>query len=123
MYLATVVCRQLGFSGGKVTHNSMFGKTKRKFWMDSLFCTGNEKSLLKCQFGGFGKADCKSSESAGVICKPKLQESPEKLPYDNKIQKFSIHSNEEMEIRLFGGRSKMEGRLEVFSIQRIFLNR
>lgn len=41
--LATVVCTQLGFSGGKVTHNSMFGKTKRKFWMDSLFCTGNEK--------------------------------------------------------------------------------
>lgn len=112
--LATVVCTQLGFSGGKVTHNSMFGKTKRKFWMDSLFCTGNEKSLPKCQFGGFGKADCKNSESAGVICKPKLQKLSEKWLADNKVQKFSIHSNDEMEIRLAGGRSMMEGRLEVF---------
>lgn len=39
-----------------------------KFWMDNIYCTGEELSLDKCRFDGWGSSDCAESEAAGVIC-------------------------------------------------------
>lgn len=36
--------------------------------MDELDCTGNERSLDQCQFGGWGMHDCWHTEDAGVHC-------------------------------------------------------
>lgn len=45
-YEAEIVCNQLNFTkGGKATHGGMFGKARRKFWMDNLYCTGRETEL------------------------------------------------------------------------------
>ena len=42
--------------------------TTGRFWMDNLYCTGEEKNLSSCRFDGWGANDCTSSESAGVVC-------------------------------------------------------
>ncbi|KAJ4451007.1 hypothetical protein ANN_02443 [Periplaneta americana] len=66
---ASVVCRQLGYERPyRVTHSSMFGPARRRFWMDNLYCSGDEKDLSHCRFDGWGANDCTSSEAAGVIC-------------------------------------------------------
>lgn len=68
-YEAEVVCRQLNYHlGAKATHSSHFGRARRKFWMDDLYCTGNESELSSCRFDGWGQSDCEDSEAAGVIC-------------------------------------------------------
>ena len=42
--------------------------TTGRFWMDNLYCTGEEKNLSSCRFDGWGANDCTSSEAAGVVC-------------------------------------------------------
>lgn len=39
-----------------------------RFWMDNLYCTGEENNLSLCRFDGWGANDCTSSEAAGVVC-------------------------------------------------------
>ena len=84
---ATVVCRQLGFTGAiGATTNSFFerGDYKSKYFtfyknrysctadsnipivFDELQCTGAEGSLGECMF--VTDHDCDHSEEAGVIC-------------------------------------------------------
>lgn len=47
---ADVVCRQLNYQlGGKPTHSGVYGRAKKKFWMDNLYCTGKEKELSECR--------------------------------------------------------------------------
>jgi lysyl oxidase-like protein 2/3/4 len=99
----------LGFpAGGKATHSSQFGKAKRIFWMDNVRCNGNEKELISCQFNGWAQHDCDFSESAGVICNDTTNLVPvtKKLP---PLKKIKINMN----VRIQGGRTENEGRVEV----------
>lgn len=45
-----------------------FGKGEGYIWMDEVTCTGNELSVLDCQFNDWGDEDCDHSEDAGVKC-------------------------------------------------------
>ena len=55
-YEVEVVCRQLGFMlGGKPTHSGKFDHSRRKYWMDNLYCNGKEKELSDCRFDGWGE--------------------------------------------------------------------
>lgn len=115
-YEAEVVCRQLGFKkGGKATHSGVFGNSRRKFWMDNLYCNGKEREISDCRFDGWGISDCDHSEAAGVICTIDKNETVivEKKVSNKKPQKFMYRSKEPMEIRLAGGRVPEEGRIEV----------
>lgn len=112
---AEVVCRQLNYHlGGKATHSGMFGRVRRKFWMDNLYCTGHEQELAECRFDGWGQSDCDHSEAAGVICDVEKPEETMKVEEaKQKRKKFHYNSKETMTVRLVGGRAESEGRVEV----------
>lgn len=114
-YEADIVCKQLNYHlGGKATHSGAFGNARRKFWMDNLFCTGKEKELSECRFDGWGQSDCDHSEAAGVVCTVEKQEEKKKeVEVKVKLPKFHYKSKEVMKVRLVGGRTPEEGRVEV----------
>ncbi|XP_056016605.1 deleted in malignant brain tumors 1 protein-like isoform X1 [Ostrea edulis] len=86
---AQVVCRHLGFSGytGVVRSSATFGQGTGSIWLDNVRCGGGENNILKCRHSGVGTNDCHHSEDAGVRCVP---------------------------VRLMGGSSGREGRVEVY---------
>lgn len=111
-YEADVVCKQLSYHlGGKATHSGAFGKARRKYWMDNLFCTGEEKELGECRFDGWGNSDCDHTEAAGVVCS--VEKVPEKIETKVKQPKVLYKAKDAMEVRLVGGRIPEEGRVEV----------
>ncbi|XP_053672196.1 lysyl oxidase homolog 2B-like [Anopheles nili] len=118
---AEVVCRQLWFPGHvRPTHTGHFGRAKRKFWMDNLWCGGHELELVECHFDGWGTNDCEAGEAAGVICKqhPELTEESatgvSTEPPANVLPKERF--SKALELRLVGGRTSGEGRVEVRTV-------
>uniref|UniRef100_A0A1X7TSS0 SRCR domain-containing protein n=1 Tax=Amphimedon queenslandica TaxID=400682 RepID=A0A1X7TSS0_AMPQE len=90
---ATVVCRQLGLgSAGTAFSSAYFGQGTGRIVMDEVRCTGSESNLTSCSHRTFH--DCSHSEDAGVRCSY--------LCFDG-------------EVRLVGGFSSLEGRVEVCS--------
>ncbi|KAK3586880.1 hypothetical protein CHS0354_017672 [Potamilus streckersoni] len=70
---ANVVCRQMGYPGAnKAVKNSQFGRGRRQVWMSGVHCRGNEFTLSRCYFRGWGRYhqnDCDGRwVSAGAIC-------------------------------------------------------
>ena len=67
---AGVVCRQLGFgSSGTAIGSADFGQGSGPIWLDSVFCTGNELSLVNCYHAGINvTGSCSHSNDAGVRC-------------------------------------------------------
>jgi len=63
---ATVVCKQLGFSTGKATIESKFGRVPMDFAMDDVVCTGEEATIQECDY--IWDDNCNSGEGAGVVC-------------------------------------------------------
>ena len=67
-----VVCNSLGHGALKTTFpRSAYGQGTGMIWMDELVCSGDEKSLTECRFGGWGAHDCSHAEDVGVECNPK----------------------------------------------------
>ena len=88
---ATVVCRQLGYTGiairttwqqvyqtvmsplqtntgGIATHRSIFGSSANGFYaLDDVNCTGNESTIFNCQYPPRTRCTV-GREEAGVIC-------------------------------------------------------
>ncbi|XP_071486552.1 scavenger receptor cysteine-rich domain-containing protein DMBT1-like [Diadema antillarum] len=92
---ASVVCRQLGFSGAvSATTRASFGQGSGPILLDDLGCTGSESSIDLCPHGGVGSHNCGHHEDAGAIC--------------------SRGGGPGVNIRLVGGSSSSEGRVEVF---------
>ncbi|XP_058813140.1 lysyl oxidase homolog 2B-like [Topomyia yanbarensis] len=111
---AEVVCWQLGFPGYvKATHSGHFGKAKRKYWMDNLYCGGKETELALCHFDGWGHSDCEASEAAGVICKENDEAATTKKPIPEVYKPKKVRLAKELEVRLVGGRIPNEGRVEI----------
>ena len=63
---ARVVCRMLGFSGGRAVTHSHFGNVGNMFIMDDVICSEDDTSILDCEFAK--DHNCRASEAAGVIC-------------------------------------------------------
>ncbi len=87
---ANVVCRQLGYTGTGHTVYTAGGGSDTPL-MDDVVCTGSETSLAQCDFAGWEVENCNGDEAIGVRCVPG-----------------------EGDIRLVGGPSGMEGRLQVY---------
>ncbi|XP_030829862.1 deleted in malignant brain tumors 1 protein-like [Strongylocentrotus purpuratus] len=85
-----VVCRSLGFVDAlEAVSDGRFGPVTEPILFNIVDCTGNEQSLLECPHQGLGFNDCGRSKDSGVRCV------------------------EDGEVRLVGGTSGSEGRVEV----------
>ena len=73
---AGVVCRQLGLgSTGRSYSRALFGQGSGPIWLDSVFCTGSESTLVSCGHLGVNiTRNCDHSEDAGVRCSGTLGE-------------------------------------------------
>ncbi|XP_005178873.1 uncharacterized protein LOC101896627 isoform X4 [Musca domestica] len=135
---ADVVCRELGFKMGamEVRGSSYYppADTNAVFNMDEVECKGNETSLRECDFKGWGVNNCGPDEVVGVVCKVQQLKCPDNYWLCTKSEECiptaflcdvtpdcSDGSDESpqicnapIEYRLEGGRSKNEGRLEIF---------
>ncbi|CAB4041553.1 Deleted in malignant brain tumors 1, partial, partial [Paramuricea clavata] len=102
---ARVVCSQLGFDDAKHAYtSSYFGQGSGQVWLDNVGCTGRESSLFSCIHGGVGIHDCRHSQDVGVRCRGR------RGLRDPCTRDVLLHNG----IRLVNGRSRNEGRVEVY---------
>ncbi|XP_069488613.1 lysyl oxidase homolog 3 isoform X2 [Ambystoma mexicanum] len=92
---ASVVCRELGFGSAKeAPTGARMGQGMGPVHMNEVQCLGTEKSVWNCEYKNITEEDCEHSEDASVRCN---------TPY----MAF------ETTIRIVGGRTTNEGRVEV----------
>ncbi|ELK18412.1 Lysyl oxidase like protein 3 [Pteropus alecto] len=140
---ASVVCRELGFgSAREALSGARMGQGMGAIHLSEVRCSGQESSLWKCPHKNITAEDCSHGQDAGVRCNLPYtgvetkapatldlppdtttasplcaSESPFShmpaslpLPYHKSFPSSSILS---LQIRLSGGRSRHEGRVEV----------
>ncbi|XP_067678804.1 scavenger receptor cysteine-rich domain-containing group B protein-like isoform X2 [Haliotis asinina] len=61
---ASVVCRALGYQGGKVINE----ESSIKMWLDDVECTLQNTDLKDCKHRPWGTNNCGDSEAVGVEC-------------------------------------------------------
>lgn len=113
---AQVVCRMLGRenASARVAVNGHFGKALRPILMDNLYCTGQEQHIEECPFDGWGVHDCGRDEAAGVECLLPRPPPTTSDPPARAKKKIRVRSRGNLKLRLVGGRTRNEGRVEVF---------
>ncbi|XP_041455124.1 soluble scavenger receptor cysteine-rich domain-containing protein SSC5D-like isoform X1 [Lytechinus variegatus] len=90
----TVACQQLGRIPLEATRRFGPGRDAQGIFLDDVDCTGLESTLIDCQSRGWGVHDCTHWGDVGLVCGSEAQS--------------------EGALRLVGGSSALEGRLEIY---------
>ena len=69
---ASVVCQQLGYSGGTAHGGAHYGEGSGQIWLDNVECRGDESLLVACDANGWGYENCNHGEDASVTCGKKM---------------------------------------------------
>ncbi|WP_411023527.1 scavenger receptor cysteine-rich domain-containing protein, partial [Salmonella sp. s51228] len=64
---ATVVCRQLGYSGLTSTQLGIYAPSTT-YWLDNVGCSGTENNISECYHLPWGNHNCGTSEHVNVTC-------------------------------------------------------
>jgi hypothetical protein len=110
---ASVVCKQLGFSGvGSLPlSGAFFGSGSGPIHLDDVVCDGTESSLLECARSNIGQHDCDHSEDAGVRCEAACIEGSIRLLVGEENQ-FYLNPDDYEEF-YFNNDELIRGRVEV----------
>ncbi|NWV81746.1 NETR protein, partial [Dasyornis broadbenti] len=109
---AEVVCRQLGLSGTpKALSWAHYGQGSGPILLDEVQCSGNELSLDQCKKSDWGQQNCDHIEDAGVSCDPFTGTDVHLCQSDAVSLTPTLL---EGTVRLAGGHSPSEGRVEVY---------
>ncbi|XP_045069835.1 neurotrypsin [Coregonus clupeaformis] len=100
-----VVCRQLGYrsgespphEGSEVSPGGQFPAGSGPILLDDVSCTGKEPNLSLCSRREWLRHDCSHKEDVNIRCRDKLTHTLPSVP-----------------VRLVGGESVKEGRVEVY---------
>ncbi|XP_072549826.1 uncharacterized protein [Salminus brasiliensis] len=66
---AEVVCRQMGCGRAvRIYKSAHFGRGSGPILLDSVGCSGTERSITECSHNGFGRHNCGHDRDAGVVC-------------------------------------------------------
>ncbi|XP_072021373.1 scavenger receptor cysteine-rich domain-containing protein DMBT1-like [Amphiura filiformis] len=88
---SVVACKQLGQRFVNKSFTAEPASEELPIWMDNVECVGSEETLVDCDRNPWGVNNCGPSENIGVQCIP----------------------DGEYEVRLSGGASSNEGRVEI----------
>ena len=55
---ASVVCRQLGYTGAYRVQSFKSGPAGGVIWLENVQCNGNEASIMDCKHDGWGNTSC-----------------------------------------------------------------
>uniref|UniRef100_A0A183IID0 Neurotrypsin n=1 Tax=Soboliphyme baturini TaxID=241478 RepID=A0A183IID0_9BILA len=128
---ASVVCRQLGYPQALRTWIGQ--PSEPVYMMDDIKCTGKERYLNECAFGGWMKSNCGPNEAAGIQCALKEQNCyPKQFKCENDhcidfkwicdgeddcgdaSDEIASKCNQSAQIRLADGPNPNTGRVEVY---------
>ncbi|XP_056441951.1 neurotrypsin [Gadus chalcogrammus] len=113
-----VVCRQLGYRSGtrvvseeegEETPGTRFGWGSGPILLDDVSCTGKEPGLELCQRREWTLHDCTHYEDVSVACGPQRPG-----PQSPGTQRPGPDPHTSVAVRLVGGETPREGRVEVF---------
>ena len=67
---AHVICQMLGYNAAHAAIVQIEGDTSRRFLLDNVGCSGNEKSIAECSRGTWWSVhySCSNKANAGVVC-------------------------------------------------------